>query len=288
MEASRILIIEDDPDTSDVLRYYFDKKGYGVQVTSTGRLGLAACREHAPDLILLDLHLPDMNGLDVCRTVRGTARTSHVPIMIVSELTDQTSRLKALELGADDYVTKPFDLDELGLRVQNTLRRVQQESLTDPRSGLPAERLVKEQIRRLMRTSGWACLAIRLRGFDTFSELYPYPASELVIRSVARLITDAVDALGGEDDFVGQVGEAFVVITHAHQAEPLRAVLAARFEQEIGAHNTFADRQRGYLLVPDGSGGERQAPWMALTVKEGGDRSRWSGGYSRYRLKLLP
>ncbi len=267
MEPSRILVIEDDPDTSEVLRFYFVQKGHEVRVAPSGRQGLNACRERLPDLILLDVHLPDLNGLEVCQEVRKAARTQHIPVIFVSEVSDQNSRLRALELGADDYVVKPFDIDELGLRVTNTLRRVQQESLTDPRSGLPAERLVKEQIRRLMRSKGWACLAVRINEFAQFSERYPYPAGDLVIRSTARLIGTVVNEAGAPDDFVGQTGEVFVIVTSEERGPGMRDALIERFNAEIGMHYDFADRQRGYMLLKDKDGVERQVPIMSLNVR---------------------
>ncbi len=267
MEANRILVIEDDPDTSEVLRYYFTRKGHDVRVALTGQAGLDACTERPPDLILLDVRLPDINGMDVCQSLRSGPRTAHIPVIFVSEVSDQNSRLRALELGADDYVTKPFDIDELGLRVKNTIVRMQMESLTDPRTGLPATKLIKEQIRKLMRAKGWACLVVRINEFGTFSEMYPYPAGDLVIRATGRLIGDAVNDLGAPDDFVGQAGEVWVIITKEEHGLALRDGLLARFAQEVGMHYDFGDRQRGYLLVPDGKGGERQAPLMSLTIK---------------------
>ncbi len=267
MEASRILVIEDDPDTSEVLRFFFVQKGHDVRVAATGRQGLNACRERLPDLILLDVRLPDINGLEVCQEVRGGARTQHIPVIFISEINDQASRLRALELGADDYVTKPFDLDELGLRVQNTIRRMQMESLTDPRSGLPAERLVKDQIRKLMRAKGWACLALRINEFGSFSEMYPYPAGDLVIRSVSRLIGNTVNELGSPDDFVGQSGEVFVIITGEERGPALRDALCERFNAEIGMHYDFMDRQRGFMVMRSPDGTERQVPLMSLGVK---------------------
>lgn len=123
MEPSRILVIEDDPDTSEVLRFYFVQKGHEVRVAASGRQGLAACRERLPDIILLDVRLPDLSGLEVCQELRKTARTQHIPVIFVSEVSDHTSRLQALELGADDYVTKPFGAGELLARLRATLRR---------------------------------------------------------------------------------------------------------------------------------------------------------------------
>jgi DNA-binding response OmpR family regulator len=264
---SRLLIIEDDPDTAEVLRFYFTQKAYEVRAAGTGREGLESCRERLPDLVLLDLRLPDMPGLEVCQALRAGARTGHIPIIIISQVGDQATRLRALELGADDYLVKPFDMDELGLRVSNTLRRMQQESLTDPRSGLPAERLCKEHIRKLMRAKDWACLGLHINEFSTFAEMYPYPAGDLVIRAAARLITDTVNEIGTSDDFVGQTGEVFVVITTRDRGTPLRDALIQRFGAEIAMHYDFQDRQRGYMLVRGPGGQERQAPLMSLAVK---------------------
>jgi two-component system alkaline phosphatase synthesis response regulator PhoP len=116
----RILVIEDDPDIVEICRDYLEAAGYAVATAQDGAKGLAAARGEKPDLIVLDLALPEMDGLDVCRTLR---RESDVPIIMLTARVDETDKLIGLELGADDYITKPFSPRELVARVRVVLRR---------------------------------------------------------------------------------------------------------------------------------------------------------------------
>ncbi len=115
-----ILIIEDERPIAELLKYSLDREGYAVRMAHTGADGLAAIESALPDLILLDLMLPDMDGLDICRQVTQQRK---VPIIIVSAKNDQVDKIIGLEYGADDYITKPFDIREVLLRMQSVLRR---------------------------------------------------------------------------------------------------------------------------------------------------------------------
>ena len=115
-----ILIIEDERPIAELLKYSLEREGYAVRMAHTGADGLAAIEAKKPDLILLDLMLPDIDGLSICRQV--TARRQ-APIIIVSAKNDQVDKIIGLEYGADDYITKPFDIREVLLRMQSVLRR---------------------------------------------------------------------------------------------------------------------------------------------------------------------
>ena len=119
-----ILIVEDEPDLVEVLRYSLEKEGYSTRIGMSGQEALAqAEREPRPDLVLLDLMLPDMSGTEICRRLRSDPRMSRTPIIMVTALDDEIDRIVGFELGADDYVTKPFSVRELLLRVRAVLRR---------------------------------------------------------------------------------------------------------------------------------------------------------------------
>jgi len=118
----RVVLIEDDADIAEAISYQLEKAGLQVKVARTGEEGLEAVRRGA-DLLLLDLNLPGMDGLEVCRLVRRQATTAHVPIIIVSARADEVDRVLGLEMGADDYVVKPFSLKELAARCRVALRR---------------------------------------------------------------------------------------------------------------------------------------------------------------------
>lgn len=123
-----ILLIEDDPDIIEISRDYLKAAGYTVWTAADGAKGLAAARREKPDLVVLDLMLPEMDGLDVCRHIR---RESDVPIIMLTARVEETDKLIGLELGADDYITKPFSPRELVARVRVVLRRVSAEAASD-------------------------------------------------------------------------------------------------------------------------------------------------------------
>src|SRR5678815_2762228 len=110
-----ILVIEDERDIQEVLEYGLREAGYDVLCASRGLEGLRVAREQPPDLVLLDLMLPDLSGNDVCRALKTDAATRRVPVVMVTARTDEIDRVVGFELGADDYVTKPFSIRELVL-----------------------------------------------------------------------------------------------------------------------------------------------------------------------------
>jgi two-component system, OmpR family, alkaline phosphatase synthesis response regulator PhoP len=123
-DRKRVLVVEDDVKTADIVKAYLEKDGYDVVTAHDGRDGLNAARHNSPDLIVLDLLLPGMGGLDICRTLRSE---SSVPIIMLTALTTELDKLAGLDLGADDYVTKPFSPRELVARVRAVLRRTAEE-----------------------------------------------------------------------------------------------------------------------------------------------------------------
>jgi DNA-binding response OmpR family regulator len=120
----RILLIEDEADVLELVRYHLKKSGFRVSVASDGRQGLAAARVEKPAAIILDLMLPEMSGEDVCRALKADAATAAIPVVMLTAKAQPEERVAGLELGADDYVTKPFSPRELVLRVQAVLRRL--------------------------------------------------------------------------------------------------------------------------------------------------------------------
>jgi DNA-binding response OmpR family regulator len=120
----RVLIAEDDPDIAQLVRHYLEKAGYAAEVVPTGRRAIEVLATHPPDLLILDVMMPEVGGLDVCRAVRNQAATAALPIIMVTARGEETDRIVGLEIGADDYVTKPFSPKELVARVGALLRRV--------------------------------------------------------------------------------------------------------------------------------------------------------------------
>lgn len=267
MNKGRILVVEDDLDISNMLRIYFTGQGYEVNLTGRGQDALALTRKQLPSLIVLDIILPDMDGYAVCKALRTATRTSHIPIIFLTQKDERSDRIAGLELGADDYVTKPFDIEELRLRVQNALSRAERESLTDPRTGLPAGHVIEDQLRQILRTKGWAVLDCRINHFDTFKEVYGFVSGDDVLRFTGMLISQSLDQSGNETDFVGHVGgDNFLVITRADRVDDVESQIRARFAEGIREHYTGIDLGRGSLLVPGLDGQSQPAPLMDLSI----------------------
>jgi two-component system phosphate regulon response regulator PhoB len=124
MSKATVLVIDDEPDLIELVRYNLDKEGFDVVASSDGESGLEIARRRTPDLIVLDLMMPGMDGLSVCRALRGDERTSRIPLIMLTARAAETDRVVGLEMGADDYVTKPFSPRELVARIRSILRRV--------------------------------------------------------------------------------------------------------------------------------------------------------------------
>jgi PleD family two-component response regulator len=267
MGNARLLVVEDDLDISNMLKIYFTGLGYDVDAAVRGSEALEKTKQVLPNLIVLDIMLPDIDGYEVCRTLRTSTRTSHIPVIFLTQKDERSDRLQGLELGADDYITKPFDIEELKLRVQGAIRRAERESLTDPRSGLPAGRLIEEQLRRVIRETGWAYLDVRLSHFGSFTDVYGFVAGDDVLRFTAMLVGEVLDELGTSSDFVGHAGgDNFVIITKEESAGAIRDRLKQRFADQVQTHYNFMDRTQGFILAPKNGGESEQVPLMKLAV----------------------
>lgn len=267
MGKPRLLVVEDDADIANMLKIYFGGMDYEVDVAPRGGLALEKTRTALPHLIVLDIMLPDIDGYEVCRTLRTNTRTSHIPVIFLTQKDERSDKLQGLELGADDYITKPFDIEELKLRVQGAIRRSERESLTDPRSGLPAGRLIEEQLRRIIRQEDWALLDLRINHFEPFRDVYGFVAGDDVLRFTAMLLSEVVDELGTPTDFIGHAGgDNFIIITKYAMAEGIRERVKERFAEEVQSHYNFMDRQQGFIQSPKAEGGTAQSPFMTLAV----------------------
>ena len=132
-DKKTVLIIEDDLDIADMLNSYFRVQGFDVLTVNWGEDGIQAAQTSLPDLVILDIRLPDIDGYQVAQEIRGNRRTENIPIIFLTEKRHRKDRLRGLALGADDYITKPFDIQELRLRVRNALRRQSQSTLNNHR-----------------------------------------------------------------------------------------------------------------------------------------------------------
>lgn len=267
MGKARLLVVEDDFDISNMLQIYFTGQNFEVDVAPRGSVALEKTRHNLPHLIILDIMLPDIDGFEVCRILRTNIRTSHVPIIFLTQKDERSDKLAGLELGADDYITKPFDIEELKLRVQRAITRSEQQSLTDPRSGLPSGRLIEEQLRRIIRQQNWALMDVRINHFGPFSDVYGFVAGDDVLRFTGMLANEVLDELGTPNDFIGHAGgDNFIIITAEESAVQIRQRLKSRFAEEVLSHYNFIDRDQGFIMATGQGGQAEKVPLMTLSI----------------------
>ena len=267
MGKARLLVVEDDHDIGAMLKIYFETKGFDVDHAIRGSEALDKTRQGMPNLIILDIMLPDIDGYEVCRILRTHTRTSHIPVIFLTQKDERSDKLQGLELGADDYVTKPFDIEELRLRVQNAIARAERESLTDPHSGLPAGKLIEDQLRRSIRLKDWTFMDIRINELEPFRDVYGFIAANDVLRFTGMLMGEIIDELGTPNDFIGHAGgDGFVIITTDEKAAQVKERLQAQFNEKIETFYNFIDRQQGHVIVPGESDVQQTANLMTLSV----------------------
>ena len=241
----KILIVEDDLDIADMLNAYFRVQGYEVFTVNWGEDGVRAAQTVLPDLIILDIRLPDIDGYEVAHRLRSNRKTQTVPIIFLTEKRERADRLRGLELGADDYITKPFDVQELRIRVRNALLRAHQSSLTNPVTGLPEGRLVDEQLEGFLAKKDWSMLVISLEGLDSFRESYGFVASDDVLRAVSLMIQNAVRETITSDVFLGHLGPTdFVIILPVGGLEIIEERIRTRLEQSLDYFYPIRDREQ--------------------------------------------
>ena len=267
MGKARLLVVEDDVDIGNMLKIYFSGMEFDVDVAVRGSDALEKTKQVLPHLIVLDIMLPDIDGYEVCRNLRTNMRTSHIPVIFLTQKDERSDKLQGLELGADDYITKPFDIEELKLRVQGAIKRSERESLTDPRSGRPAGRLIEDQLRRIIREKGWALLDAGINHFDSFKNVYGFVTGDDVLRFTSIMIGEVVDELGNTSDFIGHAGgDNFIIITTEEKAEAIKSRLQERFGQEVQTHYNFMDRQQGFIQSPASDGTTVKVPFMTISI----------------------
>ncbi|GJQ52850.1 MAG: response regulator [Anaerolineaceae bacterium] len=240
---AKILIVEDDLDVAEMLNAYFRVQGYEVFTANWGEDGVRAVQTILPNLIILDIRLPDIDGFEVARRVRSDRRTHEIPIIFLTEKRDRVDRLQGFEVGADDYITKPFDVQELRLRVRNALKRVSQTSLTNPVSGLPEGDLVEEKLSDAVHKSGLSLLHISIRNLQAFRDSYGFVASDDVLRAISLMIFNTLKETGAPEDFLGHLTPSdFVVVLSPETLRSFREKIQARLEQSLDYFYPLSDR----------------------------------------------
>ncbi len=268
LEKRSILLIDDDPLIRRIVTRTLDAKGYQVAEASSGTEGLDLALKNPPDLILLDVMMPGMDGFQVCAALRQNSLTANTPVLMLTALDQTDSKVRGLQTGADDYITKPFNLDELQTRIEAHLRRSERDLGANPLTILPGNIAIEHTLRnRLAAAQPLAVLYIDLTNFKEYNDEYGWLRGDEIIKMLARQIIDAVRKQDNPDDFIGHVGgDDFIVMSAPARAESLAQTVITRFDVEVQLFYPEQVRARGYIETVDRRGKPFRAPIISVAV----------------------
>jgi len=263
--TARVLVVEDDEATRGALRALLDDAGYQSDGAPDGESAVGVIRDSRFDLVLLDLGLPGMSGADLHRQVRQDPRTRFLPIVFLTAHSDRQAKLEQLEAGAEDFITKPYDADELLARVGAAVRRSSGLRSVNPLSGLPGNPTITEEIEsRLARGDHFTLLYVDIDRFKEFNDHYGFTRGDSVITMLAEVL---VQVAGAEQRFVGHIGgDDFVLLARADEAESLAEGITRRFDERIRALYDAEDRARGWIEARDRRGRLRRFPIATVSI----------------------
>ena len=255
LERPAVLIVDDDPATCAALRERLLEDGLTSESVHDGLSAVQRAIAVRPQLIVLDLALPELPGDQVFSRLQEDHRTRYTPVVFLTASTDRDDKLRHLRAGADDYVTKPFDLDEVVARVQTALRRLRTLGGLNPLSGLPGNTAIYEEITsRLRAGERFACLYLDIDNFKSFNDRYGFTRGDTLIAELAEAIFGAV-AEAVDDAFLGHIGgDDFVVLCRVEEAKSLAEEVVARFAVRSRQLHDTGDIAAGGYEAPDRRG----------------------------------
>jgi diguanylate cyclase (GGDEF)-like protein len=264
---SRVLVADDDAATRALIDMALQEAGYDCVLAADGKAALEQTRATRPDLVVLDVAMPLLSGDEVQRELRRDPRTRYIPVVFVTAKRTSAEVAARLRNGADDYVAKPFDVDELVARIASALRRAAELRSLNPLSGLPGNLSIAHEIDvRLADGSDTACLYVDVDHFKDFNDRHGFARGDHVIAHLADLLSQTVGEIG-EDTFTGHVGgDDFVVLAPAARAEDLAKQIISRFDASIPALYDAEDRARGWVEAPDRRGRMRRVPFVTVSI----------------------
>ncbi|MDF1554191.1 MAG: response regulator [Deferrisomatales bacterium] len=264
----RVLVVDDDENIVLLGSHVVSGLGMIPLVAFDGPEAITKAKQLRPDLVLLDINMPQMDGFEVIKRLKADTTTSMVPIIVFSARQSEEDKVRALKLGADDYVTKPFNILELGARIDRLLNRTRSGVSASSTTGLPGSVSVEQVlVERLRAAQPFAVLYVDADRFKAFNDCYGFSRGDSVIRQIADLITDACQSEGGESVFVGHIGgDDFVVVTDPDRAEAVARGIIERFDRIIPYYYDPADREHGAIVTTDRRGQRAEFPLMTLSI----------------------
>ncbi|MBI4386605.1 MAG: response regulator [Elusimicrobia bacterium] len=264
LPAVRILVTDDDPGIRSLLRETLEAASYQIDTAVHGGEALEKISKSPPDLVLLDVEMPQMTGWEVVRRLKADPLLQHIPVLMLTSLSQAQHKIQGLDLGADDYLTKPFDIGELLARVRGALKRTRLELEANPLSRLPGNISIEREILgRIQAGAKFTVLYADLNNFKAFNDRYGFLRGDRIIQETARILLAAREP----GDFVGHVGgDDFIMVTVPEHAQKICRKIISEFDAAAPSYYDPEDRARGYIETSDRQGNVAHFPFMGIAI----------------------
>jgi CheY-like chemotaxis protein len=265
---ARILIADDEPHIRRILQFLLEQEGFEVQLAADGEEAWKAVASFHPDLVLLDVMMPRMDGFAVLDIIRAGFETARLPVILLTAKGEEEDKVRGLRGGANDYILKPFNHDELLLRVGNLLEATRREREANPLTGLPGNRAIEREIqKRIAAADNSSFMYVDIDRFKSFNDRYGYARGDRAISFLAGVLVGNTQKYGSGREFVGHVGgDDFVIAADGSVAEDLARRIIREFDEGKGDLHDPEDRANGYLEVENRNGQTECFPLITLTL----------------------
>lgn len=266
--GKRILVVDDDRNLRKIIQTNLELAGYDVSTAPNGEEAMQLLDVMQPDLVVLDVMMPLMDGYEVARRIRRHPSNTHVPIIMLTAKSEVEDKLAGFEAGADDYITKPFGPQELLARVRAKIRRVEVDSSLSPLTRLPGNLAIEAELRRRIDAKEpFAVLYLDLDNFKAFNDVYGFTHGDEAIQLVASSAVDVVRRRGTTQDFVGHIGgDDFIIVTLPPRAEEIAREIIDTFDRDIRKLYNAQDLRQGFIETRDRRGTLNRFPIMSLSI----------------------
>jgi len=266
--TEQVLVVTEDPGLRRAIAAHLQQAGYEVAEAADGAAGVAQAVTLRPALVLLDVLLPRMPGLEVCERLRAEVATERTPIILMADEAGVEDRIRGLRLGADEYLTKPVDLRELAARVHRLIARTRSDLDASPLTGLPGNTTLEHQIaQRIGQRGRLAVVQFDLDRFKEYNDYYNYRRGDRVLQLVAQIVVEAARAAGDAETFVAHIGgDDFFVVTSPECADAIAYRVIEAFDATIPLCYDHEDRERGCIAAVNREGEAQTFPLAAMSV----------------------
>lgn len=268
MLKEKILIADDDPDILDVIRITLETEGYQVIEAHDGKEAVEMVKKSTPDLLITDFKMPGMCGDEVCKTLKEDILLQHMPIIMLTGKGEIADKIHGINAGADDYIVKPFEPQELAARVKMTLRRTARDLDANPLTRLPGNvSIINEISKYIDKQEVFAVCYVDLDKFKAFNDKYGFEKGDEVIKNTARILITSVQEKGSPQDFIGHIGgDDFVVITTPDKVDDLCRKIIADFSSMVPGLYNKEDLEKGYIIGKDRQKKVKKIPLLSISI----------------------